>query len=264
MEIAVLSKEILIDVRDNSVNLQIIRNFTRKSFGRVLTLNNTIIIFHQEQELRHKKYFLQWAYAAYKKSRKNLSRRYLELLQNHCHLPVKIRIQGTKKVVESVKITLHFSGKRVRVVTDPRNTLLEAYFRGTFKPWLEESEPGNTIISLEQRKPILLLEKLMERNRIVNVPLFFIYDRRKWAEITGDSRQALPVTEEEARLARCYSLLESTRNDTADQIKKNYIRLAKTYHPDRVFGQGDDVIALYTSRFQSIQEAYQTVLALAA
>lgn len=56
-----------------------------------------------------------------------------------------------------------------------------------------------------------------------------------------------------------YSLLNSSERDSLTIIRKRYLELAKTYHPDRVVHKNKNLVKEYTKKFQKIQRAYETV-----
>ena len=54
-----------------------------------------------------------------------------------------------------------------------------------------------------------------------------------------------------------YSLLNSSEKDSLPIIRKRYLELAKTYHPDRVVHKDKNLVEEYTVKFQKIQQAYE-------
>ena len=58
-------------------------------------------------------------------------------------------------------------------------------------------------------------------------------------------------------LKQHYELLKSDEKDSLHVIRKRYIKLAKTYHPDRVSYGNSSLVEEYTYRFQKIQRAYE-------
>lgn len=62
-------------------------------------------------------------------------------------------------------------------------------------------------------------------------------------------------------LEKAYAILESTPNDDASSLKKNYRKLVKQHHPDIVSGQGasQDIIDAATKKLQEINEAYEII-----
>jgi DnaJ-domain-containing protein 1 len=59
-----------------------------------------------------------------------------------------------------------------------------------------------------------------------------------------------------------YAMLGCSRNDTDEQIKRQYRKLAKQYHPDAIQGKGlaEDFIKFANQRIQDIQQAYEIVM----
>jgi len=58
-------------------------------------------------------------------------------------------------------------------------------------------------------------------------------------------------------LKKHYELLKSDEKDPLHVIRKRYLKLAKTYHPDRVSYSNRSLVEEYTHRFQKIQRAYE-------
>lgn len=58
-----------------------------------------------------------------------------------------------------------------------------------------------------------------------------------------------------------YEILECTPNSTDQEIKANYKKLAKEYHPDTIISKGlpEEFTNFATVKFQEIQEAYENV-----
>lgn len=93
---------------------------------------------------------------------------------------------------------------------------------------------------------------------IHNVILDFDYDSFKNRGGLGSFDDSF-LTDEERVLRGCYMTLECHYQDDFELVKKNYLKLAKEYHPDNVFGQDEQVIESYSDRFRRIQEAYEKI-----
>lgn len=59
-----------------------------------------------------------------------------------------------------------------------------------------------------------------------------------------------------------YAMLGCTRNDSDEEIKRQYRKLAKQYHPDTIQGKGlaEDFVKFANQRIQDIQQAYEMVM----
>ncbi len=62
-------------------------------------------------------------------------------------------------------------------------------------------------------------------------------------------------------LNRAYEVLETTKDSSNEELKKQYRKLVKQYHPDVITGQGADqsTIDKATNKLQDINEAYETI-----
>ena len=60
---------------------------------------------------------------------------------------------------------------------------------------------------------------------------------------------------------RFYERLNCTPESSDDEIKTNYKKLVKDFHPDTIISKGlpEEFTAFATTRFQEIQEAYETI-----
>lgn len=58
-----------------------------------------------------------------------------------------------------------------------------------------------------------------------------------------------------------YAVLGCTPEDTDEQIKRQYRKLASEYHPDKIIGKGlpDEFVKFANDKFKEIQEAYEAV-----
>ena len=58
-----------------------------------------------------------------------------------------------------------------------------------------------------------------------------------------------------------YAILQSKKHDTDDHIKKQYRKLAKDYHPDKIISKGlpEEFNQLAHEKFREIQEAYEII-----
>ena len=60
-------------------------------------------------------------------------------------------------------------------------------------------------------------------------------------------------------LEKYYHTLNSNEKDSLHVIRKRYLKLAKTYHPDRVICKDSHLVRAYTDKFHQIQKAYEVL-----
>ena len=60
---------------------------------------------------------------------------------------------------------------------------------------------------------------------------------------------------------RYYKVLNCTPESSNDEIKSNYKKLVKEFHPDKIISKGlpEEFIDFATKKFQEIQDAYSTI-----
>ena len=73
----------------------------------------------------------------------------------------------------------------------------------------------------------------------------------------GNSRAQTP--NEKMTRARALAILGLEEGVSENEIRENYIRLAKVHHPDRFASLGKEAVEASTKTFQRIQSAYQTL-----
>jgi DnaJ like chaperone protein len=58
-----------------------------------------------------------------------------------------------------------------------------------------------------------------------------------------------------------YRILNCTKESPDDEIKKNYRKLVKEYHPDMIISKGmpEEFVMEATKKFQEIQTAYEKI-----
>jgi len=62
-------------------------------------------------------------------------------------------------------------------------------------------------------------------------------------------------------LEKAYEILEISQTASSEEVKKQYRKLVKQYHPDVITGQGADqeTIDKATNKLQEINEAYEII-----
>ena len=99
-----------------------------------------------------------------------------------------------------------------------------------------------------QDRQLTLLHRIAEA---LNLPL------SQWQFIKGRYRTISPQLD----LACCYALLELKPEDSAEEIRAGYRRLAMKYHPDRFAHLDQTVQRRHAERMTLINTAYETIRA---
>ena len=289
MDITLTQNFIQITVEEDNDFLHKALAYAEKYFSKSYRLSRTILILDDGERFK-KDYLVNWAYHAFGQDEKqqkihnlidNLDNpnpqnddkneetsliqpieeplQDLKYLLDFTYLPIRIKIVNKNSLIERVKISLRLlNAKRVMLKMDKANNVARRYIAHIFEDYYVGCDRDE--IYLDGTKPYFWesIMNLISFKVIHNVILDFDYD--SFANRGGlGSFESSFLTDEERVLRSCYMTLECHYQDDFEQVKKNYLKLAKEYHPDNVFGQDEEIIESYSDRFRRIQEAYEKI-----
>lgn len=115
-------------------------------------------------------------------------------------------------------------------------------------------------MSLESRNQLIhfLFSIANADGHVANVEVNTIRNIANYLDLKAssfDSIKAMFYNDSES----AYQILEVTRSDDNDTIKKSYRKLVKKHHPDKVAHLGEEHLKGAQEKFQKIQEAYETI-----
>lgn len=288
MDITLSQNFIQITVDEDNEFLHKALAYAEKYFSKSYRLSRTVLILDDGERFK-KDYLVNWAYHALEQDEKhqkihnlidNLDNpptqeeysekdslekpiedplQDLKYLLDFTYLPIRIKITSKNALIERVKISLRLlNTKRVVLKMDKANNVARRYIAHIFEDYYVGCDRDE--IYLDSTKPYFWesIMNLISFKVIHNVILDFDYD--SFANRGGlGSFESSFLTDEERMLRGCYMTLECHYQDDFEQVKKNYLKLAKEYHPDNVFGQDEEIIESYNDRFRRIQEAYEKI-----
>ncbi|WP_066388755.1 J domain-containing protein [Helicobacter himalayensis] len=262
MNVSVNQKFLQIMVEDDNVFLHKAIAYAEKYFSKSYRLSRTVLILDDGERFK-KDYLINWAYHSClqedSKSQESGEMVDLEYLLDFTYLPIRIKIVGKNSLVERVKIALRIlNGKRVMLKMSKVNDTARRYIANLFEEYYLGCDRDE--VYLDSTKPYFWesIINLVSFKVVHNVILDFDYESFRNRGGLGGLGESF-LTAHERELRQSYMILESSLNDDFDTIKKRYLRLAKEYHPDNVFGQDPQVVESYNERFRSIQEAYEKI-----
>ncbi|MGE4295255.1 MAG: J domain-containing protein [Campylobacterales bacterium] len=270
MTVTLHAKEIRISVEEGSLNHLIVKNFVQKYFSNVLTLSGTLVIFHNESELSQKRYFFQWLYSAYRKKRQDISPAFLKMLQGAAAFPIRVRVMGRKKPVQAVSVRLWVpADDRFCLLIEPAGSLMVNYFRQRFSSFLLQQRAVAWLEIKSDPDALTILSELLGRAQIMAQPVTYRYEKIQLDRLLSRAQQSdrqeqkqrffRLVIEEDAKLKEAYQLLGCAQGADAQSVKKCYRDLARRFHPDRAFSEGEAAVAEMTRRFHAINAAYELI-----
>lgn len=266
MRVELYERLIQITIEKESYFSQKADYFANKYFADKIRLSNSLLVLDTQTNRFKKDYFLNWAYHMGSHMDESNTNVDYQTITKNSHLPIRIKYIDQKSVVEHIHIEMKFlSQERIMLRLDKQNRLARRYLISTFRDHMvgyskKELYLDNTRPSFWEK----LMNSLTEKT-IFNVALKFDYDQWKvqdmmlggFAKFSGSDSSYL--TREERQLRRSYAVLECDLDDPFEAVRNKYIRMAREYHPDNVYGQDHKVIESYTEQFRNIQEAFEII-----
>ena len=295
MDITLTQNFIQITVDEDSDFLRKALAYAEKYFSKSYRLSRTILILDDGERFK-KDYLVNWAYHAFGQDEKHQKLHHfldslqsdlpylgekaqkpaldaidsmqkpieeplqdLKYLLDFTYLPIRIKIVKKNSLIQRVKIALRLlNTRRVMLKMDQANSVARRYIANIFEDYYVGCDRDE--IYLDSTKPYFWesIINLISFKVIHNIILDFDYDSFKNRGGLGKFENSF-LTEEERILRNCYMTLECHYQDDFEFVKKNYLKLAKEYHPDNVFGQDEQIVESYNDRFRKIQEAYERI-----
>lgn len=261
MNITLEKNAIVLKIEQNSVNLSVITYFIQNSFKDVKHFLNLIVISDGEDEWVRKRYLLKWAYKIYFKEYKSSNCISLKQLSQNSHLPIHVVKSDTNSVEKILSITVDHinSNNELRITCNQYDFLVVQKFKALFKDSMVSSvEKRIFTIKIKTKNDLNSLRSIISRKKISGTSVVFITHGLNFSKLTSKEN----ISQEQAyinKLKKSYRILSITSSSTAKEIKNNYKKMLRKYHPDRVGNEGLELVELYTRRFQVIQEAYAFV-----
>lgn len=255
------TKEICISVEEGTLNHIIVKNFVHKYFSNVLTLSETLIIFHKDSEISQKKYFFQWLFAAYSKKRRDLTPTFLKSLQSAISFPIKVRITGKKRPVNAINIEIVYKNpSSFELVAS--SSIVKNYLRFRFRECLVAS--SDLIVRITDES-IRLLDELMARKSLLAQPVLYKYKKIDLANILAGKETKKQekhhfyslIIDDDNKIKEAYRVLGCSMSASKDEIKRCYRKLALEYHPDRNHSDEAVEASRKIEMFHKIQSAYE-------
>ncbi|GAD18808.1 J domain-containing protein [Helicobacter fennelliae] len=250
MNIRYCDRYVQIELLKDTKILGKVLDYASKHFSKRYHLSSSLLILDDGERFK-KDYLINWTYHATLQSTDGVD---LEEILKHSYLPIRIKIISPNDMLKKVKVHIHLSNLgQVILRLDEDNRVAKRYIRTIF---------GNKIVYEMENEFCIngvgysqsMWEDLMElvSSRIIhNVALEFEYQKPE----SSDSF----LTREEYLLRKSYSELNAKYNDDFENIKKQYLKLAKLFHPDNAHGKDEYTIQVYQDRFNKISQAYQMI-----
>lgn len=246
MRLCQKKREILVVVNFASNEHLMMERFCMRHFKKILRLSHSIVVFSHERELLKKEHFL---YYLQKISKTNLGD--FEQIKN---TPIRIKI-SKKNPQKRVKINVSFAKDHFNIASDDFCEFFDSYFCHVF-----QALRSNKNFELNEIS-IVKLSKMFKKSFLTGSLVSFSYDKDFFASLIDKINQSKRNINFLLRddLGKNLKVLGCTPKDTNEEIKTKYYTLIKKFHPDKVFSKDEEIILLYTKKFQEINNAWNFV-----
>lgn len=194
----------------------------------------------------------------------------LAQILSYSHLPIRIKITNPNTLLKRIKVQIHLSNLGQIIVRLPENNrVARRYIHALFGSNILYEVDNEFCISAVGYTESMW-EGVMEliSSRIIhNIALDFEFNTKKsdsshYAGF-GESGEGFEtfLTREEYLLRKCYSELNVDFRDDFAKVKKQYLKLAKKFHPDNAQGKDKNTVEVFEERFKRILDAYNTIKA---
>ncbi|MEN4054022.1 J domain-containing protein [Sulfurimonas sp. NWX79] len=255
MQILFGAHETVIKINSKSISIDYIQHYISTHFSSRKIDDNTIHIPASTTDLYHRTFLLKWLYSLYTKKNKPLPELKESLLKRYYKT---IKIVLPKKIIHTIKYkivdneTIHLSitpqnsqiALQVKTFLQTEMTILPTYLQITFND-VEEKER---------------LKLFLASSEIIDVPHQHIYDKQKMNEFFDQTKERQKQEELISPLTDAYITLQMTPTDDIASIKKQFKKLAKRWHPDKIANDDKKLIQLHTKKFQELLESYEIIL----
>ena len=178
----------------------------------------------------------------------------LELLLRHSHLPIRIKITSPNDMLKRVKVHIHLTSlDQVLLRLEEDDRVARRYIRTLFGSKIIYEVENEFCINAAGYSESMWesVMSLISSRVIHNVALEFEYQKPEESESF--------LTREEYLLRKCYSELDVGFDESLEAVKKQYVKLAKIFHPDNALDKDPQTQEYYQDRFKKISHAYKTI-----
>jgi len=221
MQILFGAHETIVKINSKSMNIEYIQHYISTHFNSRTIVGNSIKIPESRANLYHRIFLLKWFYALYAKKNEPLPELKKSLLQRY-HKTIKIILP--QKIIHTIKYKI-VDAKTLHITITPQNSKIALKIK-TFLQIKMNISATHLELILETQNEKIRLQEFLKTNALNNA----------------------------------YMILNMNPKDDIKSIKKQYKKLAKKFHPDRVTNGDQELIGKQTKKFQKLLESYEIIL----
>jgi len=263
MDIVLRNNFILITTCFDTLNKGWMKKFLSHHSRGMLFLSKSVLVFRNETLTEVRDEFLKELSKHHAYTHEYDHKFFLRSMLKFGTQPIKIELTKIQKTLK-VKVNLYAYDKSTVLITlNSPNSWVLSYFRSQLEVYVERGTDVSLVVDVSDYKAKARLERTLNKKDVLHYHLEYSYDNRFLSKLYSDYASYtfgdLCREEEQNHLAQLYRLLECPVGASQDDIKRNYKKLARAYHPDKIVHENPTMIEHYTQKFQLLQEAYTTL-----
>lgn len=252
----------LISIRTNfrTLNQTWMREFLTLHSSNMLFLPRGVLIFKNQSLLHSREQFLDTLGSFHAQMNDFCEKFFQKSLQKVSNVPIRIELSSAQEV-QRVSVELYARDHNtIDISLFYPNSWIMSYLKNQFRGFIIESTESSLVVDVQDERARRRLEAAINKRSLMHYEIQYRYDAHFIERLYG-SIEIFEDGEDEKieRLIGFYTLLGCTVGASREVLKQNYKKLARVYHPDRIYHVAPNMVSHYTQRFQSIQEAYSVL-----
>ncbi|KIM09374.1 MAG: hypothetical protein KU28_01780 [Sulfurovum sp. PC08-66] len=248
MKLSIDAQTITMHISHDFLSMHSMRTFLGACTGMLHLVDEGLIITHHARDELNKKSLLVDACRTWAHGTQMELDFFIKSLLHCSHYPLRISLESMREI----RVSMHaISPTQIRLELSQEEPLFALWIARYFGTKATRIEGNSIDVALQNSDAYTRLTSLVGRKNFMGARLFYSFEGRFIATLFGGAAHSKE---------HYFALLECPVDAPLQQIRSNYKRLARAYHPDRIMHIQDEATLIdYTQKFQALQEAYSAL-----
>lgn len=261
MKIVIQRNSILIHTDFKLLHSFWVKRFLKKHASELLFLPKSILVFADERLEKDREQFLKILCRKYATFNDFDPDFFLKTLLKLDDYSIKfVIIDKIQNENFEAKVTA-FDTSTVSIKLENPNIWLMYYLHSRIGQYIQVSTPKYILFKLPDMRAKSRLERVFSKKHILHFRVKYDFDiyflQRLYGSFSGfNANENILEYQEDNVHSKYYNILECKVGASKDEVKRNFKKLAKIYHPDLITHSQPELVNDYTQKFQLLQEAY--------
>ena len=260
MDIVLRNNLILITTGFDALNTEWMQRFLYHHTRGMLFLPQAVLVFRNESLKEIREEFLHELSQFHAKKHDFNHEFFLRSMLKYDNQPIKIQLDAMEKP-ETIKVNLYaYNRDTVLITLQKPNSWITNYLRSQLEIYVERGTDISLVVDVADYRAKERLERALNKRHILHYNIEYTFDNHfistLYADFASYSFGDLCKHAQENENLHFYTILECPVGASQDLLKRNYKKLTKVYHPDKIINEEPHMIQHYTQKFQLLQEAY--------